>query len=123
MCSRRPRNKSADSSMGGSAHLNFSAGMAVAGGGMFGYYKAASMPSLVGGVVAGGALIAAGGLIQSGSDVQGHSLGAATGWALTAGMAPRAITSGKFMPAGVAAAVGLIAAIYNTKKAKDWGAF
>ena len=86
-----------------------------------GYTKAGSVPSLVGGVVAGGALVGAGAIITKGDDFTGHALGAATGWAISAGMGKRFIASGmKGMPAGAATAVGLLAAVYNSKKASDW---
>ena len=106
--------------MGGSAHLNFTAGGLVAAGGAYGFAVSGSMPSLIGGAVAGGAFIGAGAIISNGQDFEGHALGAGSGWALAAGMGQRAFSTGKFMPAGAAAAIGLIAALYNSKKAKDW---
>ena len=89
-------------------------------GGVAGYAKAGSIPSLIAGVCIGSTLIGAGYTVQKGEDFQGHALGAVAGWATTAGMGQRFMSSGKFMPAGLVATVGLLTAVYNTKKAKDW---
>ena len=101
-------------------HPNYTAGGLVASGGAFGYYKAGSIPSLLGGLLGGAAFVGAGYIIQKGDDFNGHALGAAAGWGLTLGMGSRGLRSGKFMPAGAAATIGLVAALYNSKKASDW---
>lgn len=106
--------------MGGSAHLNYTAGGLCVAGGLVGYMRAASMASLMGGFGAGFPLFGAGYLISSGSDFEGHALGCAAGSALTGGMGMRFIKSGKFMPAGLVASIGLVTALYNGKKAVDW---
>lgn len=106
--------------MGGSSHLNFTTGGLVAAGGAYGYMKSGSKPSLLFGLLAGAAFVGAGQQIQQGNDFNGHALGAAAGWGLGGGMGLRAVSSGKIMPAGVVATIGLVATLYNTKKANDW---
>jgi uncharacterized membrane protein (UPF0136 family) len=106
--------------MGGSAHLNYTAGGLCVAGGVAGYLRAASMASLLGGIGAGLPLIGAGYLISGGSDFEGHALGCASGSALAGGMGMRFLKSGRFMPAGLVASIGLLAAVYNGKKAMDW---
>ena len=106
--------------MGGSAHLNYAAGGLFFAGGVAGYARAASVPSLIGGVVVGATLMGSGYTVSKGNDLEGHALAAVTGWTVTAGMAQRLMATGKFMPAGAAATVGLLTALYNSKKASDW---
>lgn len=106
--------------MGGSAHLNYSAGILCAVGGIAGYLRAASTASLLGGFGGGLPLLISGYMISSGDDFNGHALGCATGGALTGAMGTRFLKSGKFMPAGLVATVGLMTALYNGKKAIDW---
>ena len=96
------------------------AGSLVLAGGVAGYAKAGSVPSLIAGVCIGSTLIGAGYTVSQGKDFEGHAMGAASGWILTAAMGQRFLSSGKFMPAGLAAGVGLLTALYNSKKAKDW---
>ena len=87
---------------------NTLAGGLVAAGGIAGYAKAGSMPSLIGGLVGGGALIGAGALVSTRKfDLEGHVIGMAAGSVLGGGMLPRFMSTGKFMPAGLVAAVGI----------------
>ena len=106
--------------MGGSAHLNYTCGGLCVAGGAAGYARAGSVASLLGGGLAGGLFIVAGVIIAGGEDLKGHLLGCASGTGLAGGMGQRFMKSGKFMPAGATAAMGLVAALYNGKKASDW---
>ena len=106
--------------MGGSAHLNYTAGGLVAAGGAAGFARAGSVMSLVGGGACGGLLIGAGYIISTGEDFTGHALGLAGSTVLSASMGARFMNTGKFMPAGVAAALGVVVAVYNAKKAADY---
>ena len=99
--------------MGGSAHLAFTMGALMAGGGLAGYVKAKSVPSLAGGVGSAALFIAAGMLIHRGDDLQGHQLALGTSALLATGMGFRAVSSGKFMPAGMIAALGAASAAYR----------
>ena len=52
--------------------------------------------------------------------LQGHALACGTSLLLAGAMGPRAIKSGKFMPAGAAASIGMVSAAYQGKKAWEW---
>ena len=106
--------------MGGSAHLNFTAGALSIAGGAAGFARAGSTASLAGGGTVGLGFLFAGYLIQTGDDLAGHVCGCAAGGTLTAAMGSRFVKTGKMMPAGAAAGVGLVALLYNMKKARDW---
>ena len=97
--------------MGGSAHLNFTAGGAIILGGVAGYARAGSVMSLAGGGTIGGALVAAGVVISKGKDLEGHALALAASSLLLAAMGARFAKTGKFMPAGAAAGVGALTAL------------
>ncbi|CAG9836334.1 unnamed protein product [Diabrotica balteata] len=71
----------------------------VAAGGVFGYYKAGSVPSLAAGVLFGGAL--AYGAVETSRDPSNYTLQLATSSILAGVMGYRFYNSGKIMPAGV----------------------
>lgn len=104
----------------GSAHLNFTLGGIVVVGGALGYFRKGSMMSLVGGLAVGSFLLGSGHLIASDREYEGHQLATGTSGILAAGMGQRFVKTGKFMPAGLVAALGVGAAAYNYKKAKEW---
>ena len=106
--------------MGGSAHLNMTLGALTVIGGAVGYLKAGSLPSLFGGAAIGGLLLESGVLIQRGHDRDGHRLALATSTALVAVMGARFGRTKKFMPAGMAALMGVAGAAYNGKKVYEW---
>jgi uncharacterized membrane protein (UPF0136 family) len=104
----------------GSAHLNFTLGGLVAVGGAVGYFRRGSVPSLVAGLAFGGLLIGSGVLISRGESFRGHALATGATGIMTAAMAQRYLSTGKFMPAGAVAALGAIGLAYNAKKALEW---
>eukprot|EP00462_Mataza_sp_D1_P022041 CAMPEP_0175127158 /NCGR_PEP_ID=MMETSP0087-20121206/4243_1 /TAXON_ID=136419 /ORGANISM="Unknown Unknown, Strain D1" /LENGTH=106 /DNA_ID=CAMNT_0016409129 /DNA_START=47 /DNA_END=364 /DNA_ORIENTATION=+ len=106
--------------MGGSAHLNFTAGGLVLGGGIAGYVKAKSIPSLVAGVAIGAAYLASGYTIQNGDDKKGHAMGLATSLVLVGATGPRAMRTKKFIPGGLMATIGTACGVYNAKKTYEW---
>ena len=110
----------ADGTMGGSAHLNYAAGGLLVAGGMAGYAKSGSVASLAAGSSLGGALVAAGVIITKGKDLEGHALALAASSLVLAAMGSRFMKTGKFMPAGAAAALGGLTAVFNGKKVSDW---
>ena len=73
----------------------------------------------IGGTI-GSALVAAGVVISKGKDLEGHALALAASSLLLAAMGARFAKTGKFMPAGAAASVGALTALYNGKKVGDW---
>ena len=106
--------------MGGSAHLNYAAGGVLIAGGLAGYVRAGSIASLAGGGTLGGAMCVAGMMISKGRDLEGHALALSASTVLLATMGQRFFRTGKFMPAGAAASVGALTALYNGKKTVDW---
>ena len=106
--------------MGGSAHLNYAAGGVLIAGGLAGYVRAGSIASLAGGGTLGGAICVAGMMISKGRDLEGHALALIASTVLLASMGQRFFRTGKFMPAGAAASVGALTALYNGKKTVDW---
>lgn len=105
----------------GSAHLSFTMAGVCGGGGVAGYAKARSVPSLVAGLACGGLFLGSGLLIKQGENVKGHGLALLTSSALVGAVAPRALqTNAKFMPAGLVALLGAGSAAYHAKKTMDW---
>mmetsp|Transcript_10726 Transcript_10726/g.27304 ORF Transcript_10726/g.27304 Transcript_10726/m.27304 type:complete len:109 (+) Transcript_10726:103-429(+) len=107
--------------MGGSSHASFTFGGILAAGGLAGYVRARSMPSLIGGLAGASAMVGSGLLIQSGSDLEGHGLGATTSALLAGGLGYRAMLKKKWLsPMGVVAAVATLSMAYHCKKVNDW---
>lgn len=104
----------------GSAHLNFTMGGLVLGGGAFGYFRKGSKVSLVAGLAVGSLFLGSGYMIVSDRHYEAHVLATGTASVLAAGMGQRFVSTGKFMPAGMVALLGVGAAAYNYKKAQDW---
>ena len=106
--------------MPGSAHAAYSLGLALLGGGFYGFLKRQSIPSLVGGVTLGGSMLGGGMLIDKGEDLQGHTVSLAASTALTASMGYRFATTRAIMPAGVLTVAGALSSAYHAKKVNDW---
>ncbi len=104
----------------GSAHLSFTMAGLVGAGGVAGFAKARSVPSLAAGLGCAAVFAASGVLINQGRNTQGHMLALGTSAGLAAAMGPRALKSGKFMPAGMVAALGLVSGLYHAKKTVEW---
>jgi uncharacterized membrane protein (UPF0136 family) len=104
----------------GSAHLNFSLGGLCILGGTMGYFRKGSTASLIGGLAFGSLLVGSGVMISGESQYQGHILATGASGAMAAGMGYRFFHTGKFMPAGMVAAVGAVCCAYNVKKSMDW---
>ncbi|KAG5896448.1 hypothetical protein JTB14_022527 [Gonioctena quinquepunctata] len=77
----------------------------VAAGGVFGYYKAGSIPSLGAGLLFGGAL--AYGAVEVSRDPANYTMQLATSSVLAGIMGYRYYLSGKVMPAGVVCALSV----------------
>ena len=104
----------------GSSHLNFTLAALLAGGGLAGYMKAKSMPSLIAGVGLSALYAGSGVLINKGQSANGHALAIVPSVLLAGAMGQRAIKSGfKPMPASLAG-IGAAATVYNVKKYLEW---
>lgn len=108
------------SNIPGSAHPAFSFGAITIVGGVLGYVRKGSKPSLGAGIVCGSLLIASGVMISGDSQYVGHSLAAGTSAVMTLGMGQRLLKTGKFMPAGVVSVLAAASMGYHTMKALEW---
>ncbi len=119
--------------MGGSSHLNFSAGGLIVGAGVHSYYRYGSFGMLGTGILCGGAVIYGGVLIQKGDDYMGHSIAGLSGGFSSLLLARGALfggafrTSKRYMPLAPALratapifTLGAVTLLYNGKKAKEW---
>ena len=104
----------------GSAHLSFTMAGLCAGGGVVGYVRARSVPSVVAGFGCGALFLGSGLLIKQGDNVKGHGLALMTSVALVGALGPRALKTGKMMPAGAVAMLGAVSAAYHAKKTIEW---
>ncbi|KAL9191245.1 hypothetical protein ACHAXT_000951 [Thalassiosira profunda] len=108
------------SNIPGAAHPAFSFGALTIGGGILGYARKGSKPSLYAGVVCGSLLIASGAMISGDSQYGGHSLAAGTSALMAAGMGHRFVKTSKFMPAGLVSVLAAASLAFHTKKALEW---
>eukprot|EP00761_Pharyngomonas_kirbyi_P012147 gb/GECH01012174.1/.p1 GENE.gb/GECH01012174.1/~~gb/GECH01012174.1/.p1 ORF type:complete len:107 (+),score=31.17 gb/GECH01012174.1/:1-321(+) len=99
-----------------SHHPSYSLGALAATGGVMGYLKAGSKPSLIAGVASGSLLILAGNLIQNGKTLEGHSLATVVSGALMVAMTRRFIKKGGIFPAGIVAGLATLNTGYNQYK-------
>ena len=104
----------------GSAHLHFTLGGLIVLGGAMGYIRKGSQISLVAGLAFGSLLLGSGYMIANDREYHGHMLATGTTGLMALGMGQRFVSTGKFMPAGLVATVGIAAAAYNFNKARDW---
>lgn len=104
----------------GSAHLNFTLGGLIVMGGAMGFMRKGSKISLVAGLTFGSLLLGSGWMIANDREYHGHMVAMGASGLMSVGMGQRFLSTGKFMPAGLVAAVGVAAAAYNFNKALDW---
>ena len=104
----------------GSAHLNFTLGGLIVMGGAMGFMRKGSKISLVAGLTFGSLLLGSGWMIANDREYHGHMVATGASGLMSVGMGQRFLSTGKFMPAGLVAAVGVAAAAYNFNKALDW---
>lgn len=105
---------------GGSSHLSLTMSFLCLNGGAFAYFRKGSLPSFIGGALTGASYLMAATLINHGEDLRGHMCACTTGAVLAGGMGSRVLKTGKFMPAGLVASLGLVSMIYEGKKTKEW---
>ena len=104
----------------GASHLNLTAGALVTLGGAMGYAKKKSIPSLAAGVAFGAMYMGSAYLINNGKVKDGFKVGMVGSALLFAAMAPRAIKSKAFMPAGLIATIAGTALVYNGYQWNEW---
>mmetsp|Transcript_10800 Transcript_10800/g.14016 ORF Transcript_10800/g.14016 Transcript_10800/m.14016 type:complete len:112 (+) Transcript_10800:62-397(+) len=104
----------------GSAHMAFGVGGLVLAGGLMGYLKKGSKASLIASGGTAALLFASGVIVTKGYDFEGHALAFGTSSLLAVGMGMRSFKSGKFMPAGLVATIGVVSAAYQAKKTLEW---
>ena len=100
--------------------MNFSLGGLFLLGGVMGFAKKRSVPSLAAGVTCGSLLVGSGILISKNESFQGHALASGVTAAAAGAMGVRFVKTGKFMPAGLVASLGAVGFAYNAKKALEW---
>jgi uncharacterized membrane protein (UPF0136 family) len=88
-------------------------------GGLMGFARKRSTPSLLAGLVLGAAFAYSGFLLQENRDY-GHETSFVTSTVLVGAMGSRFLRTRKFMPAGLMAACGLVNAVYHAKKWYDY---
>ena len=104
----------------GASYLNFTLAAFAAGGGLAGYVKAKSMPSLIAGFGLSALYAGSGVLINNGSCANGHFLAFLTSVGLVGEMGSKAIKyRGKPIPTALSV-VGALAAYCNFKDYKFW---
>mmetsp|Transcript_7339 Transcript_7339/g.15985 ORF Transcript_7339/g.15985 Transcript_7339/m.15985 type:complete len:110 (+) Transcript_7339:34-363(+) len=104
----------------GQAHSDVALAVLCTAGGVAGYLKKKSLPSLLGGLGFGAAYAYSGYLSNSVDAVQGHAAGAVTSLALTAIMGARLVKTKKIMPAGLLTGCGLLGLVYHYQKFNEW---
>jgi uncharacterized membrane protein (UPF0136 family) len=105
----------------GSAHANLSLGLLVIAGGSMGYVRKGSKASLVSGLTIGSLLLGSGYMIAKTDNIyEGHLLATGASGIMALAMGQRFFSTGKFMPAGLVAVIGVAACAYNLNKAQEW---
>jgi len=104
----------------GSAHLNYTLAAVVGIGGVYGYFKTRSLPSLIAGVSIGSLYAYSAYLISQNRASEGHAVATVTSAILTAAMGSRFYKTRKVMPAGMLTGIGAAATYYNGIKWREW---
>ncbi|TFJ86450.1 hypothetical protein NSK_002107 [Nannochloropsis salina CCMP1776] len=110
---------SREKDMGGSAHASYAVGTFLFAGGLAGYVRAQSKPSLYAGVGLGSLMVVSGMVIQSGDDFRGHTLALIASGLVVGGTLPRAIKTQKVVPTAIAL-LGLVSGVYQGRKVWEW---
>lgn len=92
-------------------------GLVAAAGGIVGFVKAQSKPSLVAGLASGALLFGAAGLVCSERVVAGAILGGVVSLALVGRFAPAFAKTKKLMPAGLVAGLGVVGVLVSAATA------
>ncbi|GLC41894.1 hypothetical protein PLESTF_000097300 [Pleodorina starrii] len=104
----------------GEVHLDIALSALTSLGGVMGYVRKKSLPSLLGGLTFGVAFGATAYIIQTHDAFVGHSVGCATSAVMATMMGMRLAKTKKVMPAGILTGVGLLGFAYHAQKARQW---
>lgn len=88
-------------------------------GGIAGYVRTKSMPSLVAGVALGAGFGVAGYMLQNGSMTQGHGVALFASTITMSAMGVRAIKSRKPLPIAISS-LGAVSAAYHAQRFTEW---
>lgn len=104
----------------GSSHLALSMAVLSSVGGLSGYLKTKSMPSLVAGFGIGGLYAFGAWQVNKGASDLGHKINTGAAVLLLGAMGSRYFKTKKLWPAGVMSIAGLASAIYEGRQALLW---
>ncbi|GIL63045.1 hypothetical protein Vafri_17195 [Volvox africanus] len=104
----------------GEVHLDIALSSLTVLGGVMGYVRKKSLPSLLGGLTFGVAYGTTAYVIQTHDAFLGHSIGCTTSALMATMMGMRLAKTKKVMPAGILTGVGLLGFMYHAYKAKQW---
>ncbi|PNW78719.1 hypothetical protein CHLRE_09g387838v5 [Chlamydomonas reinhardtii] len=104
----------------GEVHMDIAFAVVTTAGGVMGYVKKKSLPSLLGGLAFGAAYGATAWTIQNHDAYVGHTVGAATSAVMATMMGLRLAKTKKVMPSGILTGLGLLGLLYHANKARQW---
>ncbi|KAG1700124.1 hypothetical protein DVH05_011936 [Phytophthora capsici] len=100
-------------------HPTFTMAGLLTAGGVFGYLKTKSVPSLVAGVTLGAGFGVAGYLLQKGEMTNGHGVALLMSSITMGAMGVRAVRTKKPLPVSVAS-LGALSAAYHAHRFTEW---
>lgn len=104
----------------GVSHATLTMGALCAIGGVAGFAKASSKPSLIAGVALSAAFFGASHLINAGDPKLGFGVATGASAVLAAAMGARYVKTKAIFPAAVMAALGVASSIYHFAKYREW---
>lgn len=102
-----------------SHHPTYTMAALLGAGGVAGYLRTKSVPSLVAGVTLGAGFGLAGYMLQSGNMTQGHGVALFASTITMSAMGVRAIKSRKALPIAVSS-LGALSAAYHAHRFTEW---
>ena len=104
----------------GSSHVAMTMAGLSFGGGMVGFLKSQSKPSLIGGSIVAAGFGGAVYLINNGQPREGFAVASGSGMLLFAAMGSRYAKTKQVFPAGVLCILGAVSAAYHFSKFVEW---
>mmetsp|Transcript_6646 Transcript_6646/g.20120 ORF Transcript_6646/g.20120 Transcript_6646/m.20120 type:complete len:109 (-) Transcript_6646:1641-1967(-) len=106
--------------MPGDSHTAYTMGAITIAGGLAGYIRARSLPSIMSSVPIGLGFLASGYAIDNGKEYEGHLGAFICSGIMVAALAPRAVRTRKLFPGGVLSLLALASAVYEGEKTSQW---